>query len=55
MGIVVPVYNEAQAIWPFYQALAPVLAKVGGEAEILFVDDGSRDNTREVIRNLRGN
>ena len=53
LGILVPVYNEAQAIWPFYQALAPVLAKIGGEAEILFVDDGSRDDTREVIRNLR--
>jgi len=53
LGVVVPVYNEADAIPPFYQALKPVLEPLGYETQILFVDDGSTDDTRAAIRQLQ--
>jgi polyisoprenyl-phosphate glycosyltransferase len=53
LGIVVPVYNEADAIEPFYRALQPVLESLDCNSEILFIDDGSTDDTRAVVRQLR--
>jgi glycosyltransferase involved in cell wall biosynthesis len=53
IGIVVPVFNEADAIEPFYRALLPVLGQLGCHAEILFIDDGSTDETRAAVRQLQ--
>jgi glycosyltransferase involved in cell wall biosynthesis len=53
VGIIVPVFNEADAIEPFYQALRPVVDGLPCKAEILFIDDGSSDATRSVIRRLK--
>lgn len=53
LGIIVPVFNEAGAIEPFYQALRPVLESLACRAELLFVDDGSTDDTRAAIRRLQ--
>ena len=53
LGIVVPAYNEADSIEPFYRALQPVLSNLDCKTEILFVDDGSTDDTRAVIRHLQ--
>lgn len=52
IGILVPVFNEEAAIVPFHTALQPILAKLGAEVEILFIDDGSTDGTRRAIRDL---
>jgi glycosyltransferase involved in cell wall biosynthesis len=38
-------YNEEDSVVPLYEAIAGALASLDGDAEILFVDDGSRDNT----------
>ena len=43
--VVVPVYNEETIIEPFYKAIRPVLDKLDLEAEIIFVNDGSTDET----------
>lgn len=52
--LLIPVYNE-EAMLPFlYQRLVELVDRnVSYEWEILFVNDGSRDNTLEVIRQLR--
>lgn len=54
LTIIVPCYNEEEAIPHFYKAIKdiePQLASV--DIEMLFIDDGSRDRTLEVCKELR--
>ena len=48
--IVVPVYNEAENIPHFVTAVDEAMAGLPYDYEILFVDDGSREESREVLR-----
>ena len=50
ISLVIPVFNEEQAIPLFFNALRcePLLAHY--TLELIFVDDGSRDNTVQAIR-----
>jgi glycosyltransferase involved in cell wall biosynthesis len=51
--IVIPAYNEAKNIEAFYAAISEVLLELGKYTfDLLFVNDGSRDNTLEIIKNL---
>lgn len=50
LSVVMPVYNEAETV---RQIVAQVLA-VPIEKEILIVDDGSSDGTRDVLKELDG-
>ena len=43
--LVVPIYNEEENIRPLYDALARVLDQLDRRAEIIFIDDGSRDDS----------
>lgn len=45
-------YNEEDVLVELHRRLATVLDSLGYEAEILFVDDGSRDQSRELITDL---
>ena len=54
LSIVVPCYNEEDAIPFFLAAVTPILEKTGMAYEIVFVDDGSRDKTVAVISALIG-
>ncbi len=45
LSIVVPMHNEGCALDPLFKRLDAVLAGLGVEAEIVCVDDGSRDDT----------
>ena len=51
-SIVVPLFNEEKNIEPFYKSLRSELVKLPGNHEILFVDDGSNDNTFEELSKL---
>ncbi len=51
-SIVVPVYNEEQAIPLFYDAAVPVMESLNETFELIFVNDGSRDNTLNVLRKI---
>ena len=51
-SIVVPVFNEQEAIPLFYQAVVPVMDKLNEPYELIFVNDGSRDNTLLVLKDL---
>jgi len=48
-SIVIPLYNEAENVEPLYRELRPVLEQLGEPYEVIFVDDGSRDETYEVL------
>lgn len=50
LSIVVPVYNEAAGLMTFHQSLIEVLAQLKADYEIIYCDDGSDDNTAELVR-----
>jgi dolichyl-phosphate beta-glucosyltransferase len=52
LSIVVPAYNEAQRIVPTLHAIADYLDRQGTPYEVIVVDDGSRDRTRELIADV---
>ncbi|MBU0763366.1 MAG: glycosyltransferase family 2 protein [Bacteroidetes bacterium] len=52
ISIVIPLYNEEKNITPLYNELAPALKELCNYYEILFVDDGSRDKSFDIIRQL---
>ncbi|XYJ11323.1 glycosyltransferase family 2 protein [Telluria sp. B2] len=53
LSVIVPAYNEHEVLPEFHRRLASVLAPLGMPSEIIYVNDGSTDNTLEVIRGLR--
>lgn len=52
LSIVVPVFNEEAVLPAFYARLRPVLDALREPWEIVFIDDGSRDNTLGQLRAL---
>jgi glycosyltransferase involved in cell wall biosynthesis len=52
VSIVLPCFNEEENIEEMYSRLISVLQVVGGKYELLFVDDGSSDNSLVKLRNL---
>jgi glycosyltransferase involved in cell wall biosynthesis len=53
LSIVVPVYDERQVLSEFHERLSAVLDALGTSAEILYVDDGSRDGSFDLIAELQ--
>ncbi len=53
LSIVVPVYNEEENVRPLYEKIRVVCDSIGETYEVLFIDDGSQDNTFEVLSELR--
>ena len=52
ISIVVPVYNEEDNIEHFVQTVETVMERLPYAYEILCIDDGSRDQSREILRTL---
>lgn len=52
ISIIVPCYNEQEALPYFYKALCSRGGKASPELEIIFVDDGSSDGTARLIKEL---
>jgi polyisoprenyl-phosphate glycosyltransferase len=53
LSVVVPAYNEEEVLPEFHRRLTAVLDRLGVPAEIVYVNDGSRDQTARVCRELR--
>jgi glycosyltransferase involved in cell wall biosynthesis len=51
-SIVVPFFNEQENIPPLYMKLTEVMDSIGEPYELVFVDDGSRDNTFKVLSDI---
>jgi glycosyltransferase involved in cell wall biosynthesis len=52
VSIVIPVYNEEESLPILTGEIEATMADVGGSYEVLFVDDGSTDDSLEVLRGL---
>jgi len=53
LSVVVPVYDEEAVLPEFHRRLAVVLDALPGRAEIVYVNDGSRDGSRALLVALR--
>lgn len=52
ISVVVPVYNEAEALPELHRRLVDTLAGYGVAFELIFVNDGSYDGSGDVLRGL---
>jgi glycosyltransferase involved in cell wall biosynthesis len=52
--VVVPVYNSDQSLEELVKRIHAVMAEIGNSYEIIMVDDGSRDDSWQVISELSG-
>src|SRR5437867_8152169 len=51
-SVVVPFYNEQENIPPLYMQLTEVMDGIGEPYELVFMDDGSKDNTFKVLSDI---
>ncbi len=52
LSVVVSVYNEEAALGQFYQVTSGVLKTIPWDYELVFVNDGSRDSSLEILKRL---
>jgi dolichol-phosphate mannosyltransferase len=52
ISIVIPAYNEEESLIPLTSAIREALVPCGVPYELVFVDDGSGDNTARVLQEL---
>ncbi len=52
VSVVVPVYNEEGVVGESYKRLKKVMESIDDSYEIIFVNDGSRDKTVEILNDI---
>ena len=52
LSIVVPCFNEEATIPIFYDMVEKIKGKIDEDVDYCFVDDGSKDNTLAILRDL---
>lgn len=52
ISLIVPCYNEEQALPLFYEEASRVLSGMDVDYEMLFINDGSRDNTLDILKDM---
>lgn len=52
ISVVIPVYNEQESLDKFYPRLKNALSKIDKNHELIFIDDGSTDQSLEIIKRL---
>ena len=52
--LIVPCFNEQEALPIFYKEASTIAGKLDYEYELLFINDGSQDNTLTILKELAG-
>ena len=52
ISIVIPIYNEAPNVTPLYRAVKEIIKKLPQSFELIFVDDGSSDDSVRRIKQV---
>ena len=50
LSVIIPVFNEAESLEDLHDRLTRILKTTGRTYELLFVDDGSRDGSMDLLR-----
>ena len=50
ISIVVPCFNEEKVLNLFHTKLTETMEKMNVDYEVLFVNDGSKDHTEEILK-----
>jgi glycosyltransferase involved in cell wall biosynthesis len=53
ISVVAPAYNEQEVLGEFHRRVTEVMRGLGGDYEIVLINDGSRDNTLALMHALR--
>jgi undecaprenyl-phosphate 4-deoxy-4-formamido-L-arabinose transferase len=53
ISLLVPVYNEEANLPELYRQLQDIFEKAGRKYELIFIDDGSRDRSLEILRKFQ--
>lgn len=51
-SVVIPSYNEEKSLRELYDRLTTIFSKIDGDYELIFVDDGSTDNSLYVLKEI---
>lgn len=54
-SVIVPLLNEEESLPELHRQLTDVLSKLSDKYEILYIDDGSTDNSNSVLQSLKQN
>jgi glycosyltransferase involved in cell wall biosynthesis len=52
VSVIVPLYNEQESIRPLYAAIVQAMGEIGCTYEMVFVDDGSKDDTVAIATQI---
>ncbi len=52
VSVVIPVYNESANLRALWQRLKPVMEGLGRPWEVVLIDDGSRDDSLDILRSI---
>lgn len=53
ISVVIPIYNEEELICQLHEALASSMSLVGEDWEVVYVNDGSKDSSLDLLRELQ--
>ncbi|MDY0279826.1 MAG: glycosyltransferase family 2 protein [Salinivirgaceae bacterium] len=53
LSVVIPVYYDEQVLHELYKRLIPALEKITSIFEVILIDDGSKDNSFQIMKELK--
>ena len=51
-SLIIPIYNEEENLPELYRRISAVMERMDGPVELILVNDGSRDRSLELLREL---
>ncbi|HEY0729439.1 MAG TPA: glycosyltransferase, partial [Pyrinomonadaceae bacterium] len=53
LSVIIPCFNEEAVLRATHERLTSVLSGMDQRYELIFIDDGSRDNTQQILAELQ--